>query len=142
MTEHTVYEDQWGSIVDHPAEGILEIRWLESTAGMKKSEFNDWMTQYATQVERTGRKLGLVDAVSFQMDSENMDGKWRDENIIPRYNKAGMRGFAFLLPEGMPMIGETPSPEEPGRFPTGYFGTRDDAVAWLASKASRLGWAR
>jgi hypothetical protein len=35
-----------------------------------------------------------------------MDGPWRDVNIIPRYNAAGVRKFAFHMPDGMPMIGE------------------------------------
>jgi hypothetical protein len=37
-----------------------------------------------------------------------MDGPWRDANIIPRYNAAGVKKFAHM-PEGMPMIGEPPT---------------------------------
>jgi hypothetical protein len=62
-----------------------------------------------------------------------MDGGWRDANIIPRYNAAGVRRFAFVMPAGMPAIGAAPAPEGPGDFPTGYFGRREDAIAWLAA---------
>jgi hypothetical protein len=67
------------------------------------------------------------------MSPAKMDGPWRDANIIPRYNAAGVAKFAFHMPDGMPMIGEPPTPEAPGRFPTGYFGRRQDALDWLAS---------
>ena len=62
-----------------------------------------------------------------------MDGDWRDANIIPRYNAAGVKKFAFLMPAGMPAIGAPPAPEGPGEFPTAYFGTRAEARAWLSA---------
>jgi hypothetical protein len=67
------------------------------------------------------------------MSPANMDGPWRDANIIPRYNAAGVARFAFHMPAGMPMIGTPPAAERPGRFPTGYFGRRQAALDWLAS---------
>jgi hypothetical protein len=54
----------------------------------------------------------LVDSTSFRMNPASMDGPWRDANIN--------------------LIGPTPANEAPGTFPTGYFGTRDDALKWLA----------
>lgn len=35
------------------------------------------------------------------------------------------------MPAGMPAIGSDPVREGPATFPTGYFGTRADALAWL-----------
>ena len=61
----------------------------------------------------------------------HMDGTWRDENIVPRYEAAGVRKFAFHMPAGMPAIGSDPAPEGVAKYPTGYFGTRRDALAWL-----------
>jgi hypothetical protein len=75
----------------------------------------------------------LIDSTTFRMSPAKMDGPWRDANIIPRYNAAGVTKFAFHMPDGMPMIGEPPTPEAPGRFPTGYFGRRQDALNWLTS---------
>jgi hypothetical protein len=71
--------------------------------------------------------------MTFRMSPAKMDGPWCDANIIPRFNAAGLTKFAFHMPDGMPMIGEPPTPEAPGRFPTGYFGRRQDALDWLAS---------
>lgn len=139
MAETTVYEDHWGRIVDHPSEGVLEIRWVAATADMMTSDFNQWLTQFATDVARLARKLALVDAVEFRMAPDKMDGAWRDANIIPRYNKAGLQRFAFVMPPQMPLIGAPPALEGPAHFPTGYFGTRADALAWLAGTADQGG---
>ena len=60
-----------------------------------------------------------------------MEMGWRDEHIIPRYNAAGLKKFAFVMPAGMPAIGAPPAPEGPADFPTGYYGSRADALSWL-----------
>jgi hypothetical protein len=135
MAEITAYEDRWGKIVDHPTDGVLEIRWVDASAGMTSNDFKQWLTQFATDIARLGRKLALVDAVQFRMPPDNMDGAWRDANIIPRYNEAGVLRFAFVMPSKMPLIDTPPAPEGPAAFPTAYFGTRADAFAWLAGPA-------
>jgi hypothetical protein len=88
---------------------------------------------FAGHVESTRRRGILVDSTSFRMARHEMDSDWRDANIIPRYNSAGVLRFAFHMPEGMPAIGAEPAPEGPANFPTGYFGARQAALAWLGS---------
>jgi hypothetical protein len=127
-----VYGDQWGEIIDRPAMDLVELRWFDSTATMSKAEFERWLATFAGWVGRVRRPRVLIDATSFKMNPAFMDGDWRDANIIPRYNDAGVRRFAFQFPAGMPMIGQAPAPEGPARFPTGYFGSRQDALDWLS----------
>lgn len=127
-----IYEDRWGEVLDRPSADLIELRWFDTTAEMSAREFQGWLEKFAECVERSGRSRVLVDSMAFRMSPTNMDGPWRDANIIPRYNAAGVRKFAFHMPEGMPMIGEPPANEAPGRFPTGYFGRRQDALHWLA----------
>ncbi len=126
-----VYENQWGAILDRP--GYVEIRWYDTTRGMTWEDFQKFLTTFAEAAERHRRPGALVDATSFQMDMSLMRNDWRDEHIIPRYNGAGVRKFAFHMPAGMPAIGAPPAPEGPANFPTAYFGTRKDALAWLDS---------
>lgn len=126
-----VYDDEWGGIIDRPEAGYIEIRWYDTTKSMNKDLFQAWLTTFVEQVEATGRQRVLVDAVQFRMLMEHMDGSWRDANIIPRYNAAGVQKFAFHMPAGMPAIGKPPAKEGPGEFPTAYFGTRADALEWL-----------
>ncbi len=130
MTEQ-IYEDGWGEVFDRPTADLIELRWFDTTAEMSAHEFQSWLTKFAECVERCGRSRVLVDNTAFRMSPTKMDGPWRDVNIIPRYNAAGVRRFAFHMPEGMPMIGVPPANEAPGRFATGYFGTRQDALDWL-----------
>jgi hypothetical protein len=131
MTEQ-IYEDRWGEVFDRPSGDLIELRWFDTTAEMSASEFQSWLTKFAECVEKCGRSRVLIDSTAFRMSPAKMDGPWRDANIIPRYNAAGVRKFAFHMPEGMPMIGQPPENEAPGRFPTGYFGKRQDALAWLS----------
>lgn len=127
-----VYEDEYGEIVDRPSNEMVEVRWFDSTSAMSKEEFQGWLTTFADHVGRLRRPRVLIDATNFKMNPAFMDGDWRDANIIPRYNAAGVTGFAFHMPEGMPMIGQPPAPEGPARFPTAYFGSREEALEWLA----------
>jgi len=126
-----IYEDMWGEVFDRPSSDLTELRWFDTTADMSTSDFQAWLTKFAECVEKTGRSRVLVDSTAFRMSPAKMDGPWRDVNIIPRYNAAGVKKFAFHMPDGMPLIGQPPENEAPGKFPTGYFGTRRDALAWL-----------
>ncbi|MDP6516916.1 MAG: hypothetical protein QF926_09895 [Alphaproteobacteria bacterium] len=126
-----LHSDRWGDILDRPADRCVEIRWYDTTSEMSGDDFNGFLEIYAGVVERCGRAGALIDAVQFKMDMAQMDPGWRDENIIPRYNAAGLRKFAFIMPPGMPAIGAEPAPEGPAKFPTAYFGARADALAWL-----------
>ena len=128
-----VYEDQWGEIIDRPSIGLVELRWFDTTAPMSKEQFQKWLSTFADQVLRAHRPHVLIDATSFRMNPAFMDGTWRDANIIPRYNAAGVRRFAFHMPAAMPMVGKPPGREGPGRFPTGYFASRQEALGWLMS---------
>lgn len=127
-----LYDDEWGAIIDRPEAGYIEIRWYDSTVALDREGFQRWLETFATHVEWHPRRGILVDATAFRMNTAHMDGSWRDEHIVPRYEAAGVTKFAFHMPAGMPAIGSTPQPEGVAKYPTGYFGTRNDALIWLA----------
>lgn len=131
MTATVVWNDEHGSMIDWPDDDYVEIRWYDATREMTKDEFERWLEGFAGGVEQCGRRGILVDGVQFRMNPEFMDGDWRDEHIIPRYNAAGVKAFAFLMPEGMPAIGAPPEVEGPSDYPTAYFGSRAEALDWL-----------
>ena len=132
MTAEVLYEDKWGEIIDRPGTEYIEIRWYDVTEEMTAEQFNQWLHKFADFVEQKRRPGALVDSTQFLMPLERISTGWRDKNIIPRYNAAGIKKFAFLMPSGMPAIGNTPAPEGPAAFPTGYFGRRAEALTWLA----------
>jgi hypothetical protein len=125
------FTDAWGEVIQRPEHDTIEIRWFDSTAAMSGDEFNDWLSRFATEVERAATSRVLVDGLAFAMPNDRMDSAWRDANIIPRYNAAGVNRFAFLMPEGMPAIGVPPRAEGPANYLTAYFGTRRSAMEWL-----------
>jgi len=127
-----VYGDRWGEIIDRASTNLIELRWFDSTAHMTKDDFEKSLSTFALHVGETHHPQVLVDATSFRMNPAFMDGAWRDANIIPRYNHAGVKRFAFHMPAQMPMAGGPPAPEGPAQFPTGYFGTREEALSWLS----------
>ena len=129
-----VYEDQWGEILDRPELDLIELRWFDTTAAMSAEDFKRALSTFAEHTLSSRRRGALIDGTSFLMDPANLDGEWRDANIVPRYNEAGIQRFAFHMPSGMPMIGKPPAPEAPGVFPTGYFGTRKQALDWLGGR--------
>jgi hypothetical protein len=127
-----LFEDRWGDILDRKTEDLVEFRWFDTTADMSADEFKASLTNFVACVEKSRRHHILVDGTNFRMDPSMMDDQWRDANIIPRYNAAGVTKFAFQMPPGMPAIGSPPAKEGPGRFLTAYFGGRQEALDWLA----------
>ena len=93
-----------------------------------------WLSLFAGYCERTRHPGVLVDSTNFRMDPANLNWEWRDTNITPRYNAAGVRKFAFHMPVGMPAIGQPPAPDGRADFPTAFFGSRQAALDWLAAK--------
>lgn len=132
MDAHVVKQDRWGDVIDRPALDLVEIRWHDTTRELTADGFRSWMADFADIVEQTGRARILTDATRFLMPREHMDGEWRDANVVPRYNAAGVRRFAFLFPSDLPGVGADPEVEGPAAYPTGYFDRREDALAWLA----------
>jgi len=103
-----LYRDQFGVLLEDLDHQLLELTWLEGSASMTDDDFKAWLA-------RAGPEIAA----------------WRDEKVIPRYNRAGVTKFAFLLPEGSPGAGGSPALEPPGKFPTGYFDTPDKIEAWF-----------
>ena len=131
MTEvQKLYEDQWGSIWTNGS--IVGIDWLPTTLDMVAADFQQFLMTFADKIVETNGRLAFVDVQPFRMDPAHMDGEWRDANIIPRYNEAGIKKFAFVMPQSMPLIGQQPTAEPPSVFLTGYFASREDALNWLA----------
>jgi hypothetical protein len=124
----------WGIISHHHQQGILELRWLASTAEMSDDDFKATLELFAEQAERTGAPLLLIDATDFDHQFGEGVMAWRDRQIIPRYNASGTKRFAFHVPEGFPdamEAGGQPVIDGPASFPTAWFTVRQHALEWL-----------
>jgi hypothetical protein len=109
----SVYEDEWGEIIDRPSSDVIELRWFDTTGSMSKEQFQQWLSTFADHVGRLRRSRVLIDGTNFKMNPAFMDGGWRDANIIPRYNAAGVTSFAFHMPPEMPRSASRPDAKTP-----------------------------
>lgn len=116
----------------------LELAWLPSSSSMSDLDWGTGLMMLAAEAEAAPTTTILIDATDFRHDFEDREGSmaWRDETVIPRYNRAGVRRFAFVMPAGYP--GPTAEsgaePRVDGRtatFPTQWFLDRGAALAWL-----------
>jgi hypothetical protein len=129
-----LHRDDYGIVNHDEAAQLLELRWLEGSSDMTDDDFKESMMRYAVNAEKMRPANLLVDVTEFRHSPGADVGAWRDEEIIPRYNGAGVKRFAFVVPHGSPGTvekGNPPAKETPGQFPTAYFDDRDDALRWF-----------
>jgi hypothetical protein len=124
VNSEIVMEQKGGGVIDRPDVDVIEIRWFDTTFDLRTQDFKQFLDAFATEVERTGRRRILTDAMQFLMDPGMMVDPWREADIIPRYNASGFGKFAFLVPADMPSLGEacrgaTPSTQSDTPPPAG-----------------------
>jgi hypothetical protein len=130
--EIQLFHDRFGVLSYDDARDILELRWFEETESMTDDDYMGWLERFAISAEQHHVQFIVIDTLAFKHHPGAHTGPWRDEHIIPRYNRAGVKKFAFLLPTGAAPKAE-PMPEEPARFPTGYFESREQIDRWFTS---------
>ncbi len=127
--------DELGTVNLDPDTGVLELRWTEATAQMTDEQFKAAMERFVGYAQEHAQSNVVIAVTRFAHHPGPEVGTWREEHIVPRYNVARVRKFAFLVPEGAPSTveaGSAPEPEGTASFPTGYFDSRDDILAWFA----------
>jgi hypothetical protein len=127
--------NQWASILHHPNDRILELRWLPSDAPVTESAWKAVLALFASEAERVRAPFLLVDSRQFHKEPFG-DGvmQWRNDFIIPRYGAAGVQKLAFLDAAGEPSTmeaGGTEVVDGPAIFPTAWFSERANAEAWF-----------
>src|SRR5690242_4387000 len=124
----------WAVILHHRDDGILELRWLPSTADMTDGGFKATLALFAFEAEKVRPAFLLIDALQFRHTFGEGVMEWRDDHIIPRYGAAGARKFAFHVPEGVPNTIESGGRElveGQAIFPTAWFSDRNNILAWF-----------
>lgn len=125
-----LYRDDFGVILHDEPKGVLELQWLEGSSGMTDDDFKEWLERYAQLGLEHRTPFMIIDVRQFRHQLSESTGPWRDEHIIPKYNAAGVKKFAFVFPEGAAPASE-PAPEGPATFPTGYFDSRHRIEEWF-----------
>src|SRR6266508_1363260 len=123
-----IERDEFETVTYDEATGILELDWTNASAHLTDQQFMDALARFAAHAEEHRAPNVIIDVTRFLASPGPEVAPWRDEHVIPVYNRAGVRRFAFLVPAGSPGTveqGGQPAPETPGDFPTGYFETRE-----------------
>lgn len=126
-----LYRDQFGVLLEDLDHRMLELKWLEGSASMTDEDFKGWLDRFSAEAEARRQPHLVIDVRQFRHRPGPEIAVWRDQHVIPRYNRAGVTMFAFLLPEGSPGASGPPAPEPPGTFPTGYFDHPAKIEAWF-----------
>ena len=130
-----VARNGWGVVLHHDRLRALELRWLPSTNEMSDDGFKETLELLAAQGDRAKPAYMIIDATEFHHKPGDDALQWRDRELIPRYNSAGVKKFAFLNPHATHHAtvesGGTPQPEGSAEFPTGWFTTRQRLYQWL-----------
>jgi hypothetical protein len=129
--------DRWGQVIYYDEWNSLELRWLPSTSDAADSDLKTTMEVFAREAVRRKPKTLIVDTTEFRHAWGDGVMQWRDAEIVPLYNEAGVAKFAFIANPNYPgptvEAGATPEPDGPASFPTGWFKTREAAYQWLAT---------
>lgn len=82
-------------------QSILLFSWTDATANMTEEDYRDALHNYAGFVLEFKTPSLLVDVRNFQYTMTPQLGEWRDEYISPRYRKAGIKKFGYIVPQGV-----------------------------------------
>jgi hypothetical protein len=124
-------KDPMYSMIYHKAEQLVRLKWLAGTAGMTDDDFKETLEVFADTAIQHGAKRLLVDALEFKhRPSAEAVGAWRDEVIVPKYHKAGVKKIAWVWPGKSPANQPANDKE---KFESRFFPTEAEALAWVAS---------
>jgi len=128
--------NEWDTITYYPQWNTLELAWSPNTRSMGDDGFKETLQLLADQGLKVRPTFMIIDATQFFHALGEGVLPWRDEQIVPLYNEAGVQKFAFLATDAMPGTvekGGVPAPDGPATFPTAWFETRDRLYTWLTA---------
>jgi hypothetical protein len=131
-----LFRDEFSTYSRDDLRGLIEQIWSSATKSMSEQQFRDGVSRLAQFLEQEHIHNVLVDVTKMGHTPSADFEPWRQANIIPRYNAAGVKKFAFLLPPDAPNTvekGTKPAKEGAANFPFGYFASRDQAFKWFES---------
>ena len=123
--------DTYANYTLDPDHGVIELEWLDTTAGMTEDDFRAGLSRLAYFAESNPGAALLIDVRRFGYTPAADNLEWRDRTIIPRYNAARVRKQGFLVPSGA-LDAISQMPQGAAEFPYGFFESREEIDAWIA----------
>lgn len=124
------------TIASDSEDRMVTIVWTERTAKMTDGDFKTALELLARYAEERSDPAILVDVRKFRYAVSPDLGVWRENEIVPRYNAAGIARFAYVVGPDFPARpnGEPSRLAESEGFLTGFFDREEDAKAWLSGE--------
>ena len=116
------------SISYFKSESPVELTWLPGTQQMTDQDFKESLGVFAEGAFQHRASRLIIDMRQFMSRPSAEVGAWRDEVIVPKYEKAGVKKLAWIWP-GV-------SADETGTgaaYQQRYFEGRDEAINWCAA---------
>lgn len=127
MKTQQLHDDTFLRILWNDESRVIGIDWKEATSSMTDEDLKKEPTLFADHVEAKKAHGIRVDVARFRHKPGPDMEEWRLKNISGRYYAAGVRRFAFLFPEGVP-ISPMMNQSSPGeKFATRAFNGAEEA---------------
>jgi hypothetical protein len=97
MTDDVVAKDKWDQIIFYDEWNTLELRWLPSTRDTTDDDVRETMKLFTAEAEKRMPSLLIVDTTEFHHRWGEGMMEWRNAEIIPGYNRAGVKKLAFIV---------------------------------------------
>jgi len=118
------------SINHFKTESIVELTWLPGTQGMTDQEFKEDLCVFAEAALQHRAKCLIIDMRQFMGRPSAEVGAWRDDVIVPKYEKAGVKKIASIWPG---VSGDKMG--EGAAYQQRYFAARDEAIDWCVARS-------
>ena len=135
---NNVYESHYYNFVHCTKTNSLVFHWKPETATMTDNDFKEALSNFAGYAFEMKTPNMVVDVRQFAPEtgvpSGEVMGPWRMEVVVPRYNAAGVRKFAYIRNSegGGPPVSE-PVRHDGEMFETAVFDSEEKMAAWLTS---------
>jgi hypothetical protein len=96
LPEEIVARDHWGQIVFYDEWNSLKLTWLRSTVDATDADVQTTMELFAQEAVNRHPHTLIVDTTEFRHAWGEGTMQWREAEIIPRYNQAGVAKLAFI----------------------------------------------
>lgn len=118
------------SMTYHKPERLVRLTWLAGTAGMTDQDFKETVETFAESALQHKARGLLIDVREFKHRPSPEIAAWRDEVVVPKYNRAGVKKIAWVWPGNAPS--NQPASEKE-KFENRFFGTEAEALAWVST---------
>lgn len=115
------------SIRYHKPERFVCLSWSPGTASMSDQDFKEALEVFADGALQHRAERLMIDMTDFRGRPGEEVLKWRDEVIVPRYNRAGVKKIAWVWP-GQAADSAT---GEGTQYTNRYFASEREALAWI-----------